>query len=81
VRAGDSSRRGVRSFARRGLAYAGLLEHFGVRVQILEAKGMVHGFLRMGGLVPEALEIVDTSLSTCIISSIARRRERTFRNP
>jgi acetyl esterase len=42
-----------------GLAYAGLLEHFGVRVQILEAKGMVHGFLRMGGLVPEALEIVD----------------------
>jgi acetyl esterase len=42
-----------------GLAYAGLLEHFGVRVEILEAKGMVHGFLRMGGLVPETLEIVD----------------------
>jgi acetyl esterase len=42
-----------------GLAYAGLLEHFGVPVEILEAEGMVHGFLRMGGLVPEALEIVD----------------------
>ena len=42
-----------------GLAYAGLLEHFGVPVEILEAEGMVHGFLRLGGLVPEALEIVD----------------------
>ncbi|HEY1221966.1 MAG TPA: alpha/beta hydrolase, partial [Acidimicrobiales bacterium] len=42
-----------------GLAYAGLLEHFGVPVEILEAEGMVHGFLRMGALVPEALEIVD----------------------
>ncbi len=41
------------------VAYAGLLEHFGVSVEILEAKGMVHGFLRMGALVPEALEIVD----------------------
>lgn len=42
-----------------GIAYAGLLEHFGVKVELLEAKGMVHGFLRLGSLVPEALEIVD----------------------
>jgi acetyl esterase len=42
-----------------GVAYAGLLEHFGVRVELLEAKGMIHGFLRMGGIVPEALERVD----------------------
>ncbi len=42
-----------------GLAYAGLLEHFGVRVEILEAEGMIHGFLRLGGLVPEAMQIVD----------------------
>lgn len=42
-----------------GVAYAGLLEHFGVPVRLLEAEGMVHGFLRMGALVPEALEIVD----------------------
>ena len=42
-----------------GVAYAGLLEHFAVPIEILEAEGMVHGFLRMGGLVPEALEIVD----------------------
>jgi acetyl esterase len=42
-----------------GVAYAGLLEHFGVRVELLEAEGMTHGFLRMGGLVPEALDIVD----------------------
>lgn len=42
-----------------GLAYAGLLEHFGVRVTLLEAAGMPHGFLRMGGAVPEAREVVD----------------------
>lgn len=42
-----------------GVAYAGLLEHFGVPVELLEARGMVHGFLRLGALVPEALEIVD----------------------
>jgi acetyl esterase len=42
-----------------GLAYAGLLEHFGVAVELLEAPGMPHGFLRMGGMVPEALEVVD----------------------
>ena len=42
-----------------GVAYAGLLEHFKVRVELLEAEGMVHGFLRLGSLVPEALEIVD----------------------
>ena len=42
-----------------GVAYAGLLEHFRVPVELLEAEGMVHGFLEMGGVVPEALEIVD----------------------
>jgi acetyl esterase len=42
-----------------GVAYAGLLEHFQVPVTLLEAEGMPHGFLRMGGVVPEALEIVD----------------------
>lgn len=42
-----------------GVAYAGLLEHFAVPVELLEAEGMVHGFLRLGELVPEALEIVD----------------------
>lgn len=41
------------------VAYAGLLEHFGVRVELLEAYGMLHGFLRLGGLVPDALAIVD----------------------
>jgi acetyl esterase len=42
-----------------GIAYAGLLGHFQVPVEILEAEGMVHGFLEMGGVVPEALAIVD----------------------
>ena len=42
-----------------GVAYAGLLEHFHVSVELLEAEGMVHGFLEMGGVVPEALAIVD----------------------
>jgi len=42
-----------------GVAYAGLLVHFGVEVELLEAKGMVHGFLEMGGVIPEALAIVD----------------------
>jgi acetyl esterase len=41
------------------IAYAGLLEHFGVRVQILEAEGMLHGFLRMGHVIPDAMDIVD----------------------
>jgi acetyl esterase len=41
------------------VAYAGLLEHFGVRVELLEAEGMVHGFLRLPTMVPEALEIID----------------------
>ncbi len=41
------------------VAYAGLLEHFGVRVEILEAEGMLHGFLRMGHVIPDALDIVD----------------------
>jgi acetyl esterase len=42
-----------------GVAYAGLLGHFGVPVELLEAKEMVHGFLEMGGVVPDALEILD----------------------
>jgi acetyl esterase len=42
-----------------GVAYAGLLEHFDVPVELLEAHGMVHGFLEMGGVVPEALAILD----------------------
>jgi acetyl esterase len=42
-----------------GVAYAGLLSHFGVPVELLEGEGMVHGFLRMGGAVPEALAILD----------------------
>jgi acetyl esterase len=42
-----------------GVAYAGLLGHFGVSVELLEAEGMVHGFLEMGGVIPEALAIVD----------------------
>lgn len=42
-----------------GVAYAGLLEHFGVRVELLEAEGMIHGFLRLPTMVPEALEIID----------------------
>jgi acetyl esterase len=41
------------------IAYAGLLENFGVPVRLLEAKGMVHGFLRFGNLAPEALAIID----------------------
>jgi acetyl esterase len=41
------------------VAYAGLLRHCGVPVELLEAKGMVHGFLEMGGVVPEALEVVE----------------------
>ncbi len=41
------------------VAYAGLLEHYGVRVELLEAEGMIHGFIRLGGMVPEALTIVD----------------------
>jgi acetyl esterase len=36
--------------------YAGLLSHFGVDVELLEAEGMVHSFLKLGGLVPEALD-------------------------
>jgi acetyl esterase len=42
-----------------GVAYAGLLEHFGTPVEILEASGMIHGFLRLGAIVPDALSIVD----------------------
>ncbi len=42
-----------------GVAYAGLLGHFGVPVELLEAEEMVHGFLEMGGVVPEAMAILD----------------------
>jgi acetyl esterase len=41
------------------VAYAGLLEHFGVNVELLEAEGMIHGFLRLPMMVPEALEFID----------------------
>jgi len=41
------------------VAYAGLFEHYGVPVELLEAEGMLHGFLRLGGFVPETLDIVD----------------------
>ncbi len=41
------------------IAYAGLLEHFAVPVQVLEAEGMLHGFLRMGHVIPDAMDIVD----------------------
>ncbi len=41
------------------VAYAGLLEHFAVHVELLEARGMLHGFLRLGGTVPASLEILD----------------------
>jgi acetyl esterase len=41
------------------VAYAGLLEHFGVRVELLEAEGMIHGFLRLPTIVPEAVAIID----------------------
>jgi acetyl esterase len=41
------------------VAYAGLLEHFGVRVELLEAEGMIHGFLRLPTIAPEALGIID----------------------
>ncbi len=42
-----------------GVAYAGLLEHFGNQVELLEAEGMIHGFLRLGGLIPDAVAILD----------------------
>ena len=42
-----------------GVAYAGLLEHFAVPVELLEAEGMLHGFLRMGHVIPDAMGIVD----------------------
>jgi len=42
-----------------GVAYAGLLGHFGVPVELLEAEEMVHGFLEMGGVVPDAMAILD----------------------
>ena len=51
------------------VAYAGLLEHFAVPVELLEARGMLHGFLRLGGTVPASLDIVD---------DVARHLRRTL---
>jgi acetyl esterase len=42
-----------------GIAYAGLFEHFDVKVELLEAEGMIHGFLSLGGIFPECLDVVD----------------------
>lgn len=42
-----------------GVAYAGLLEHFGVEVEILEAQGMVHGFIKFANVISEALNDID----------------------
>ena len=41
-------------------------------VELLEAEGMIHGFLEMGGVVPEALAIVDDLAGTSHRSSSAR---------
>jgi acetyl esterase len=35
------------------VAYAGLLEHSNVPVDLLEAKGMIHSFFKMGGVVAD----------------------------
>jgi acetyl esterase len=42
-----------------GVAYAGLLEHFGVPVEVLEARGMVHGFVTMSGVIEAARADLD----------------------
>ncbi|MEI6710305.1 MAG: alpha/beta hydrolase [Actinomycetota bacterium] len=42
-----------------GLAYAGLLEHFNVHVVLLEAKGMIHSFMRLASIIPEARADMD----------------------
>jgi acetyl esterase len=42
-----------------GVAYAGLLEHFNVKVELLEAKGMIHSFMRLGAIIPEAMADTD----------------------
>ena len=39
-----------------GANYAGLLEHFGVQVELLEAEGMPHSFFKLGALVPDVLD-------------------------
>ena len=39
-----------------GANYAGLLEHFGVKVELLEAEGMPHSFFKLGALVPDVLD-------------------------
>ena len=48
--------------------YAGLLEHFGVRVELLEALGMPHSFFKLGGIVSEALdEMKDLGGRICLM--------------
>ncbi len=42
-----------------GLDYAGLLRHFAVPVEVVEAPGMLHGFLRLGARFAEAQAVVD----------------------
>jgi acetyl esterase len=41
------------------VAYAGLLQHSGVEVELLEGEGMLHGFLQHGSFIADALDIVD----------------------
>jgi len=60
------------------VAYAGLLRHCGVPVELLEAKGMVHGFLEMGGVVPEALEVVEKLATHLHRLWKTRARERSL---
>jgi acetyl esterase len=58
------------------VAYAGLLEHFAVPVELLEARGMLHGFLRLGGTVPASLDILDDvarHLRRILASDVPRR--------
>jgi acetyl esterase len=42
-----------------GVDYAGLLRHFGVSVDLVEAQGMLHGFLRLGARIAEVQVVVD----------------------
>jgi acetyl esterase len=38
------------------VTYAGLLEHYGTHVDLLEAKGMVHSFFKMGGICADVAD-------------------------
>ena len=38
------------------VTYAGLLEHYGTHVDLLEAKGMVHSFFKMGGICTDVAD-------------------------